>query len=264
MGIVRACIKTITMLLLAAFLSSCGSYIPILSTDTELTLGRDQRWSISYIVVLPSDVAPFLDQYQTTLNQMVAEVRLKGVEASWEPLGQAQNEPTISYKMNFRGAGYDQLNQVMFDGISAVTIDPSDQTRAQFQYSPQLSRFAQGQQNKFTLKSSEVLSSNGVVIDKGSVQWVDPPGEMTAVVSTALDLTWLWISLLGAGGTGFIVAGLGVSGKLPKRQKRASSPAPVYSAISARPQLNIKYCPQCGGQNPVEAGFCAHCGTRMP
>jgi len=264
MGIVRASIKTTIMLLLAAFLSSCGSYIPILSTDTELTLGRDQRWSISYVVVLPADVAPLLAQYQTTLNQMVAEVRLQGVDASWELVSQAQNDPNISYKMNFRGTGYDQLNQVMFEGVPAVTVDPSDGTRVQFQYAPQFSRFAQGQHNKFTLKCSEVLSTNGVTVDKGRVQWVDPPGEMSAVVSTALDLTWLWISLLGVGGMGFIFAGLGVSRKLPKRQTRASSLAPVYSAALPLPQLNVKYCPQCGGQNSLEAGFCAHCGTRMP
>jgi hypothetical protein len=257
-------IKVSIVLFIVAFLSSCGSYIPILSTDTELNLGRNQHWSISYVVVLPGELRPLLGQYQTTLNQMVAEVQLKGVQASWELLSQEQNDPNISYKMKFQGTGYDQLNQVMFDGASAVTIDPSDEGRVQFQYSPQFSRFAHGQHNKFTLKCSEILSSNGVPINKGSVQWVDPPGEMNAIVSTATDLTWLWIALLGLGGTGFIVAGLGVRGRLSRRQKRATAPVTVYSTVTSPVQLNIKYCPQCGSQNPAEAAFCNHCGTRLP
>lgn len=80
------------------------------------------------------------------------------------------------------------------------------------------------------------------------------------------DLTWLWILLLVIGGIGIIVSGLGISGKLPKSNYRASflPDDPSKEQPSTLHSPNKKYCPQCGTANPPEAGFCVNCGTHFP
>ena len=99
------------------------------------------------------------------------------------------------------------------------------------------------------------------------VQWTDPYWAMatTETIAAGTDMTWLWIVLLGLGGIGFILAGLGVSGKLSKRQKTppASSSRSAEQSVAALP-LNNKYCPQCGTANPLNAGYCTKCGTQFP
>lgn len=98
------------------------------------------------------------------------------------------------------------------------------------------------------------------------VQWNDFFREVTVAESTATDLTWLWIILLALGGIGFIVAGLGLSGRLPNRQPKILSPPASSSKqqFPTPPSANNKYCPQCGTANPQEAGFCIKCGAQFP
>ena len=265
MGIPKPSIKAWIAFSIATLLSSCGQLIPILTTDTELTLGGNQTWFIQYTMVLPSEAELLVEQNQASLEQLVLDFQSKGVNASWELLQQQPNETNISYRVSISGTSFNSLNQVVFNGEEVVSFDASSNKQVEFHHLPQFSSFMQGQHNTFTLKSAKILSANGEVIDKGKVQWVDPSGEMTAVVSIVADLTWLWITLLGTGGIGFIVAGLGLSGKLPRRQQKAASSADhsIEQPPSPLPAHN-KYCPQCGTVNPLTAGFCIKCGTQFP
>jgi len=252
------------VLILGAFLSSCGQMIPILSTDTTLTLGKDQEWSMLYVAVLPGEASILAQQYQESLNQMVQDARLKGITASWELLPPKANETNLSYRVSFSGVSYDLLNQYVFQNVPALIPDSSNEDRVEFSFDPGYSLFSQGRQNIFTLQSSKILASNGTLLNDGSVRWVNPATTMTATVSTAPDLTWLWVSLLGLGVAGMVVAGVGIMRK-PAPQKQVLSPAlAVSQSPVALHQTGVKYCPQCGQQNPAQAGFCPHCGSKFP
>jgi hypothetical protein len=237
--------------------------IPILSTDTTLILSKDQGWSMEYVAVLPQEASMLAQEYQASLDQMVQEARLKGITASWELLPPTANETNLTYKVSFSGTSYDLLNQHVFQSVSLMA-DPSEKERAEFAFDPGFSLFSQGRQNTFTLKSSKILSTNGNLLNDGSVRWINPTGTMTATVSTAPDLTWLWGSLLGVGVLGLIIAGAGLMQK-PTPQKQVLSPALAVAPSPMKiPETNVKYCPQCGRQNPVQAGFCPHCGSKFP
>ncbi len=98
-------------------------------------------------------------------------------------------------------------------------------------------------------------------------QWTDAYWAIATIESimAGTDMTWLWIVLLGLGGIGFILAGLGVSGRLPKWHK--ASPPPSSRSVEqspTAPQVNNKYCPQCGTANLLKAGFCTKCGNQFP
>lgn len=265
MGIPKISIKMWVIFSISALLSSCGQLLPILTTDTELTLGRNQTWYIQHTMVLPGEAEFLVGQNQAYLEQQVSDFQSKGVNASWTLLQQQPNETNISYQVSISGTSFDSLNRIVFNDEGVVSFDTSSNTQVVFRHRPQLSPFMQGQHNTFSLKSAKILSANGMMIDKGKVQWVDPYGEMIAVISIAEDLTWLWITLLGVGGIGFIVAGLGVGGKLPKRQPRATSSDNYSREQRSSPLLLAnKYCPQCGTSNPQGAGFCFKCGTQFP
>lgn len=264
MGKWKRLVKDLGVLIAMTLLASCGTMIPILSTDAELILENDQKWSMHYVVVLPAEAGLYAQLYQTTLDQTVLEMRSKGVTASWELLPRQAEETNISYKMNFSGTGYENLNQYILEKPSAITVDPSTNSQVTFTYDPRDSLFSQGENNTFILRGTKILSSNGDLIDRGSVQWSNPTTTMTAVLSTSPDLTWLWITLLGAGGMGSIIAGLGVSGKLPARRSRSSLAPPQPIPVPTPQPEGIKFCPQCGKQNPAGAGFCTHCGFQLP
>lgn len=133
-----------------------------------------------------------------------------------------------------------------------------------FHTSFQLHHFIVVSDNSSRPTDSMFLSANGALMNIGAVLWIDSFRASGSAQSTATDLTLLWIILLAIGGIGFILAGLGISGRLSKRKPQASStrssqeqsPAPL-------PAIN-KYCPQCGTENPIRAGFCTRCGTQLP
>ena len=248
MGNLKAPFKIWLVIITAGILSSCRQLIPILATEIELTLGGNQNWSIQHYVVLPGDVKILVGQIQESLDQVISNFESKGVNASWGLLQQQPNETNINYRKSISGTNFDSLNQV------------------EFHYSPQLIPFLQGLENKLTLMGSKFFSANQVLMDMEIVQWTDPSSQMTVVESTAKDLTWLWIILLALSGIGFILAGLGVSGKLPKWNKKAPSHTTSRSNEESPASLpvNNKYCPQCGTANPLEAGFCIKCGVQFP
>jgi len=99
-----------------------------------------------------------------------------------------------------------------------------------------------------------------------TVQWTDTYWPIASIESMMAgnDMTWFWIVLLGLGSIGFILAGLGVSGKLPKWHQ-SSPPSSNRSAEHSSVALQVnKYCPQCGTANPLKAGFCTECGNKFP
>jgi hypothetical protein len=90
--------------------------------------------------------------------------------------------------------------------------------------------------------------------------WTDPYWAIAADT----NMTWLWIILLALGGIGFILARLGVSGKLPN-WRQSSPPSGNSSAEhSSIVQKVNKYCPRCGTANALKAGFCTNCGNQFP
>jgi hypothetical protein len=93
-----------------------------------------------------------------------------------------------------------------------------------------------------------------------AVQWTN----LYLAIAAGADLTWLWITLLALGGIGFILAGLGVSGKLPKWRPSSPPSGSSSSEHSSTPSQFNKYCPQCGTANPLKAGFCTKCGNQFP
>lgn len=266
MGFPKLTFKIWIVLVLATLLSSCGGLFTILSTETELSLGGNQSWSIQHKIVLPAEAEVLVEQYQGSFDEQIANYRSEGVNASWIRLQQQPNETNISYLISLSGQGFDTLNQVVFDGEQVILPDHSIENQVGFHHIPRTSPFMQGRNNIFTLKSANIITSNGQVINSGKVQWVNPSGEMTAVVTIGRNLTLLWIILLGIGGIGFIIAGLGISGKLPKRHQKAPYPSSdntIKQSTISSPEMK-KYCPQCGVENPKIAGSCINCGFQFP
>ena len=98
------------------------------------------------------------------------------------------------------------------------------------------------------------------------VQWTDIYWPVATIVSMKAnnDMTWVWIVLLALGGIGFILAGLGLSGKLPKWHKSSLPSGSRSAEHSSIPSQVNKYCPQCGTANLLKAGFCTKCGNQFP
>ena len=226
MGILRVPFKTWIVSIIMGFISSCGRVIPVSSTHGEPSI--------------------FAKQDQTSFGPKISEIKIKGVIAPREPLPKKPNTTKRSFRKS--------------SGSSTNSLD-----RFQFPLSFQTHAFIVVPESKSKLIDSVYLSANGAVMNMGAVLWIDSFRAARFVESTATDLTWLWIILLAVGGIGFILAGLGVSGKLPKWPK-AFPPSGSHSTEQSPAVLpiNNKYCPQCGTASPLQAGFCTKCGAQFP
>jgi ribosomal protein L40E len=234
-----------------------------LSTDTELTLKQGERWEIQTSIVLPSNANSSLGQFENSLEETVSGYQSQGIQASWKVLPQEQGITNISYQVQMAGIGYQLLNQTLFGGQAVVSISKDYPNVVEFHYLPSNFTFDPGQQNSFRLTSTKIVESNGLLLDDSSVTWTDPSGILTARVSVAPDRTLIWVTLLGLGGIGLLIAGLGLSGKLPSRYLLRIPTKTDHLAIPSSSGFETKYCLHCGALNPEEAEFCTKCGTEF-
>jgi len=251
------------MLLTAVLLSSCSS-IPIQSTDIELTLKSGERWEIQTNVTMSGIASLALSQFESNLDQYLAQYKSQGIVASWSRLPQKQGDTGIGYQIQMRGSGYQLLNQTLFNNQLVVSPSSTDANQVDFHYSPDSSTYFQGQHNTFRLVSKKVVDSNGLLLNDTTVSWNDPTGTMIATALVAQDLSLLWIILLALGGVGLIISGFGISGRLPDWRLNGRPMKPTYPETPSYSCFNTKYCVKCGALNPNEATFCTSCGTEIP
>jgi len=248
--------KTSQILLVGlALILFCSSCIPILSTETELRLSDNEKYSLKMIFVLEGQDPMMTSQFETALGDAISQAQGLGIEAEWQKLSNQSDSSNTTYQLKLSGTGYDGLNELVFDRQQAVSKDsPDDQV--DFNFDPSASFLMSGQQNSFTLIAGKIISANGNITNNKTVVWNNPKSNMEAIVSTtglSSITTFLIFGILVIGVAMGIILAIGAN----KSARRSSQ-----EALVDRSGQSVLFCMNCGKQVPPQAQYCPHCGER--
>ena len=244
-------ILTLTVFIASAFIvSACGGAV-----SREVTINKDESWEATMQVSLPHQVLAMigpLDELDHELETGVVELKEEDVDASWK---KSEDDEGVTYTIEAKGSGLDKLNDTVFDGSAEiVAVEEGGKQVILFAYSSGIS-FMDASSNSLTLHGSEILSGNGDITSKGTIQWVNYSGVMQATMIPAGGTSfWSVILLL------LFVGGLAAGGwYLWQRSKKIGTAA--YEAPANEKQLcaycqtpmspGAKFCPQCGKEQPI-------------
>lgn len=218
------------------FLAGCGA-----NMEQTITFYVNEEWAAESSIEVPLQSLALVGgkpQMDTVIEEMVTEMEAEGARVSWNS---SEEDGSVIYTLEAKGEGYEGLRQVAFEDAEITTME--EDGRRLIHFSTFIPRdFLDANRNTITLVGREIVSaSNGdVIVDKGTVQWVNPSGRIEAVLEAKRGFGLL--SLLIPIG---LVAGV-VGAFFLARQGFGRSRSP--------------FCPSCGAELAPQAKFCPHCG----
>lgn len=225
-------IRRLIWLLSLFLLAGCGLNIDV---DQEMTFYPDEAWEMRVDLMVPVQTLAFSGarvQIEQTLDEAVQAIEVRGGAASWES---TQEEQGLRYSMEASGEGYELLREISFFDvdIEAQVVDG----QRQIAFGSCLSSGLIGGTHTLTLIGGDVISTDGVEIEKGKVQWMNP-GECIEAVMTEKRRVPLGLMLP----AGVLLVGIVVGGWALSRRRRPTRCGNCDSELS--PQA--KFCPYCG------------------
>ena len=235
-------LRALLFLFMLPILSSCGG-----NAVQEVKFLADERWEAQTEIGLPVEALTFIgstSEIEQELDELIAQMETDGVEASWTT---SRDDTTIVYTVSSEGTGYALLNRYVFDDDANITVAEFEGNRQiNFSYSTSRTAFSDGNYT-LTLQGGEIISSNGILLDNDTVQWVNPSGRLEATLTESS--TSFFGFLLRAFGVLLLLGLLGgaaFAGYLWYQQRQKSG--------------QTVFCPHCGTAMVSQAKFCPSCG----
>lgn len=218
------------------FLSACGADI-----EQSVTLYRNEAWEADSSFTMSAEALALVsspEEIERELATAVTGAKEQGVNASWKSSRDGDN---VTYTIHSAGEGLELLGDTVFDNRNGFhVIEDNGQRQISFSHSAG-SNFLGANKYTLTLHGGEIISSNGIALDNGSVRWINPSSRMEAVLTEkgrfglgAFLLVVVLAGVIGGGGWYF----------WQQRQTRTA------------------FCPHCGAQMNPQAQFCPQCGQQ--
>ncbi len=239
--------------IMALLISACGT------VEQDVTISNNEKWRAETQVTIDKQSLTLVNPADIEQNLTAAQAQADAADVNYKWKKKTNDDGSLTYIIKTSGAGYDRLNDFVFDGgASFQTLDEDGLTQFSFLSVGDFSDY------KLDLHVGEVMESNGTVSGKGDVSWHGMGQQMDAVFKPKSGLGGI-LPLVG----GAIVAILLLSGVFFFFRSRSSSPSrPSYTYSSSTPSrfassgyAETNYCHQCGGKLNPNGKFCPHCGA---
>ncbi len=225
----------IVVILAVFLLTSCGANV-----DQAVTFYRDETWKAKTTFHVSAEMLSSIGsvpQIEAELDKAIAELEAIGIAASWKS---RPKEDVLIYDILMEGSSLALLNQAVFDGQATLDVEEVGGERQVHFSHFVMGTFAQSNSYTLTLTGKEVVSSNGRSLDDSSVQWINPNGQMEAVLTEKNHFNWVWLLIIAV--TIAIIGG----GSWYWRQQ----------------QPQQYFCKQCNTAMAAQAQFCPRCGQK--
>jgi hypothetical protein len=238
------------LLVAALLLTAC-------SAEIELTLYPEQEWMVTSTFTFDPRLMPEISvggdifagiglevgldtgafseaMLESSLNQLVAQYRSQGIEASWRKRQVRGGE--IAYIVTAEGQGWDGLQAAVFQDIGLSLTQVGDEIYFTLPASADEMGLGFLLQQTFRLRGGRIISSNAQQVKGGTAIWYNPTTTLEAVLTPAarFDLSHPVVI------AGLVVIGLGAVGtaaffllrfrtpRPPGRGPRPPRPRPSY------------------------------------
>lgn len=231
------------LLFLTLCLSACGADV-----DQTITLYDDATWEAEGTITIAQQtllLAGGAVEVERALDEQMNELSGYGVQASWDV---TQEGELVHY--NVTASGQDHATFAYYlDGAQLETFYEAGRNLIRFTLNTSNSLFSGGN-TTITLIADEVVESNGTEFEPGKVRWVNPAGQLQALVvgkpHTNIGLI-VGVVILTVLLASVIVIVL------------ARRPRPVTSDAKPR-TITDRHCGFCGQKLPSGTNFCPTCG----
>lgn len=235
-------VALLTLLLLA--LSACAK------AEVDVTILNDGRYNATTTLTVSAQGLAAVggaSVIEQQLDQLVAETRADGVQASWRK-GRAKNANELVYTIDFNGSGQDHAAST---GIQVAPVDFDKRKAFRFEMSNQSSDLSDF---TLTLHGGEILQTNGNQVDHSTVIWRNHYGAMTAVLTPASSFPG-WLAPVA-----LVFSLLCTAGYFFYRRTVYGRRTPAVAVSDS----NRVFCPSCGTPALPNTRFCMNCGSEIP
>lgn len=236
---------------ISVFLAACG--VTIVESNTEINFKPNEKWGVVYEFTIPNEEYLIMgSMVNESLTEIVSDYSSDGLEASWER-SIVNGEGNVPIVLNVSGQGYEILTDSLFEKTSIVTLDSESKTIYQFSMTSYGGISEEAQESVVTLNAGDIITTNGIKVDRNTVEWQNWSGDMKAEFYEPTNLYSNPYFLITIGVLLISFAYLMKSRKFGK----------VRNPMKASNQIlsNARYC-RCGTRIGEEVVFCPNCGEK--
>jgi hypothetical protein len=216
-----------------------------------------ENWKLQFKIKIPPESDMYAEMLSEALNETVTQLQAGEIAATWELEGSDQEGNQV-YVVKAEGQGYDLLNEEVFNDEIITVQDSTSGRQIHFQINSFSDFDELAMESKFTLHGGKIISTNGTKINSSTIEWINPPGPMEAILTESSGFHWVSVILiLLILGTGGFVAWIFL-----RKSHHPFAPAYQPGSDSTSTAIGVRYCANCGKQMPSQAMFCPHCGAQ--
>lgn len=208
----RPILGLLVLIVSSLVLISCDAQLDV-DVQQTVTIRRNEAWEVDMNLRFAGELVDELSSQQDLgpegemelLREYFPDLARLGVEIDWET--QTTEFGDKIYEVHLEGEGLDTLKTAVFsDDTHLEAVEVEGRRRIVLSHPvgyPELLL----RNYTLTLIGGEVISSNGQLIDDGSVRWVNPSGRIEAVITEKPTIRPFEIVLLGVAcvGVAFLV-----------------------------------------------------------
>ena len=219
----------------------------------ELTLYDDKSYAMVTTFTVSESVLAMSGgtaEIERSLDDVVQRAASQGSQVSWRKL-KPQKSDEVSYLITARGDTYEVLRA---DGFVIEDTEFQGRKALGITYDYLSSSLMTLADYRLTIHGDEVLTSNGMQTQRGSVTWHNPMGEMQAILTPKSRLNLGMVLSIGLAAVALLAAFIVVRSVASRRQQKRA----------ALETAQATFCPYCGDQAQPGLRFCMHCGREIP
>jgi hypothetical protein len=156
--------------------------IPV-DTEQTITFYSDEKWEAHIVIEMSrADLVNSglsQDDVEAQIQETIGTLNPETVEITWEATDLETGE--LVYTLEAKGKGFNQLERLI-QGSNETSIRLSTASgKTEIVFSAFFPLLPSGT-NVLILKGGQIVTSNGEEVENGMVRWVNPQGQITAVI----------------------------------------------------------------------------------
>lgn len=227
----KSVLTSLAVLVVVCLLAGCDD-LELFDIEQTVSFTGEETWEADVSIVIPADVvtdpeilADVRSEIERRLTgEGIQDLQARGVTVDWG--ANTTDAGDTVYDVHLEGDQFGTLKEAVFDQYTDIRMSIVEgRKEISFSQYSSASPIPFGIRNySLTLVGGEIVSGNGVRVDKGTMRWTNPGGSVEARLTPLSRFSLMGTLLPVACGVGFVIlVGAGLLGGLAyvRRPERA-------------------------------------------